>query len=327
MARVDWQSGRMDIDVYVYAHKPAWDRLGVLTDKSILTGPESDELIALYQRASQHLAAVQSRSGEPAVVAGLSALLARARGKILGSKRDFWTELGLFFGKHFPAAVYRAAPWWLTVAALFVLLSSGLGAWVANSQHARDLLAPGDYSSLTRPGGEFETYYTEHSHAAFAAHVWTNNAWVAATALFTGILILPAVLALVMNAVNVGVSGGLMSHVGRLDVFFADILPHGMLELTAVFVAGGAGLKLGWTLIDPGDRSRAQALAHQGRTTATIALGLVAVLLCSGLIEGFVTPSGLPTPVRLLIGGIAEALFLSYVFIIGRRAHGDALRA
>jgi uncharacterized membrane protein SpoIIM required for sporulation len=177
-----------------------------------------------------------------------------------------------------------------------------------------------DADDLTAPGGRFETYYTEHPHDAFAAQVWTNNAWVTAVALFTGVLILPSVYMLFMNALNLGVSAGLMAHAGRLDAFFGFVLPHGMLELTAVFVAGGAGLKLGWTLIDPGPYGRARALARQGRATATVALGLVAVLLVSGMLEGFVTPSGWPAPVRIGIGLAAEIGFLAYVFGVGRSA-------
>jgi uncharacterized membrane protein SpoIIM required for sporulation len=108
--------------------------------------------------------------------------------------------------------------------------------------------------------------------------------------------------------------------VGRLGVFFGLILPHGLLELTAVFVAAGAGLRLGWTVIDPGPRSRADALAQEGRAAAGMALGLSLVLLVSGVIEAFVTPSALPTWARIGIGCVAEALFLAYVFGLGRRA-------
>jgi hypothetical protein len=99
------------------------------------------------------------------------------------------------------------------------------------------------------------------------------------------------------------------------------ILPHGILELTAVFVASGLGLKLGWTVIDPGGRARAAAMAEEGRALVVGALGLAVVLLTSGFIEGFVTPSGLPTWARIGIGVIAEALFLTWVFVYGRRAH------
>jgi len=93
-----------------------------------------------------------------------------------------------------------------------------------------------------------------------------------------------------------------------------------MLELTAVFLAAAAGLRLGWAIIDPGPRRRGQALAEEGRKTVTIALGLVVVLAVSGVIEAFVTPSGLASWARIGIGGVAEAAFLAYVIALGRRA-------
>ncbi|WP_405134096.1 stage II sporulation protein M [Nocardia sp. NBC_01388] len=312
----------MDLDAYTFLHKPSWDRLDALaTRRKKLTGAESDELVLLYRLTSQQLARLQSGSAEAELVAGLSAILTRARGRVLGARIDTLREIGRFFTHRFPAAVYRAWPWWVTVATVFVVASAAVGAWVANSESARRALGlDTDTDTLTRPGGDFETYYYAHPHDAFAAQVWTNNATVAAMSLFTGILILPAVYVMAMNALNVGISAGLMSDAGRLDAFFGYILPHGMLELTAIFVAGGAGLKLGWTLIDPGRESRPQALARQGRATAAIALGLVVVLLISGFIEGFVTPSGLPTAVRIGIGALAELGFLAYVFGLGRRA-------
>ncbi|WP_067696643.1 stage II sporulation protein M [Nocardia jejuensis] len=311
----------MDLDAYTYVHRPAWDRLDHLASRrKKLTGAESDELVRLYRLTSQQLARLQSRKGDPEIVAGLSAILTRARGRALGAQQDTWREIGRFLTHTFPAAVYRAWPWWVSVAAVFLAGSTALAAWVAESESARRHLGlDTDTDRLTRPGGEFETYYFEHSHQAFAAKVWTNNAWVAAMALFTGVLILPAVWVILMNGLNLGVSAGLMADAGRLDSFFGYILPHGMLELTAIFVAGGAGLKLGWTLIDPGREGRAQALARQGRTTAAIASGLVGVLLVSGFLEGFVTPSTLPTAARIGVGALAEIGFLVYVFGRGRR--------
>ncbi len=311
----------MDVDAYAYRHRPSWDRLDRLSRQRRLSGAEADELVTLYRRTSQQLARLQSHSPDPELIAGLSALLIRARARVLGGRGEIGRDIGRFFTHRFPAALYRAWPWWAAVGAAFLAISAGLGIWVSGSGTARKRLGlPADTGDLTDPGGRFETYYTEHPHDAFAAQVWTNNAWVAAVALFTGILILPAAYVLYMNALNLGVSAGLMADAGRLEAFFGFILPHGMLELTAVFVAGGAGLKLGWTLIDPGRLSRARALARQGRATATVALGLVAVLLISGLIEGFVTPSGLPAPARIGIGLVAELGFLAYVFVIGRRA-------
>ncbi|WP_084495379.1 stage II sporulation protein M [Nocardia shimofusensis] len=315
----------MDVDAYSYAHRRAWFRLDQLARKRKLTGAEADELVVLYRRTSQQLARLQTHSPDPQLVAGLSAILTRARVRVAGTRSDTWVQIGRFFTHTFPAAVYRAWPWWVGVAATFLTVAAGLGTWIEGSGRAKEFFGlPDDHEALTAPGGAFETYYTEHPNDAFAAQVWTNNSWVAAIALFTGVLILPAVYLLFMNALNVGVSAGLMADAGRLDAFFGFILPHGTLELTAVFVAGGAGLQLGWTLIDPGRLGRLEAVARQGRATAAIAMGLVLVLFVSGLLEGFVTPSGLPAPVRVAIGFLAEALFLAYVFVLGRRAAGTS---
>ena len=68
-------------------------------------------------------------------------------------------------------------------------------------------------------------------------------AWVSAVALFTGVLILPAVYVLFMNALNVGITGGMMAHAGRLDAFFGYIAPHGILELTAELSDGKIHLR------------------------------------------------------------------------------------
>ncbi|MFC4376543.1 stage II sporulation protein M [Nocardia halotolerans] len=311
----------MDTDAYSWAHQRSWYRLDQLVRQRKLSGAEADELVRLYRTASQQLAKLQGHHADPDVVAGLSALLARARGRVLAARAQPWREVARFFTRGFPEAVYRVWPWWVGTTVIFLAVSAVIGALVDNSAAARRALGipDGDTSIITGPGGSFESYYSEHPNDAFAAQVWTHNSWVAAIALFTGVLILPAVYALLMNALNLGITGGLMADAGRLDSFFGFILPHGTLELTALFVAGGVGLKLGWTLVDPGRHSRATALARQGRATATVALGLVVVLLVCGLLEGFVTPSGLPAPVRIAFGFAAEALFLVYVFGIGRR--------
>ena len=119
---------------------------------------------------------------------------------------------------------------------------------------------------------------------------------------------------------NLAVIGSVMTRHDRGELFWGLILPHGLLELTAVFVAGGVGLRLFWSWIEPGQRSRSKSMAHEGRTAVTVALGLVVVLFVSGLIEAFVTPSPLPTWARIAIGVLAELVFFAYVFVLGRNA-------
>ena len=104
---------------------------------------------------------------------------------------------------------------------------------------------------------------------------------------------------LASNAIMVGATGGMMAEAGQLDIFLQLIAPHGLLELTAVFVAGAAGLRIFWAWVAPGPRTAVGALAEEARALFTVAIGLVGVLAVSGLIEGFVTGSGLPWWVKI----------------------------
>jgi len=105
-----------------------------------------------------------------------------------------------------------------------------------------------------------------------------------------------------------------------LDIFFQLICPHGLLELSAVIVAAAVGIRLFWTILVPGPRTRERALAEEGRAAVTITLALAVVLFVSGLIEGFITPSGLPWVVKDAIGVVVFAGFWAYMFIAGRAA-------
>lgn len=314
----------MDVDAFVAAHRREWDRLEHLLRRAgrprRLTGAEVDELVALYQRVATQLSLLQSRSPDPVLVGRLSSLVARARAAVTGGRSPAWRDVARFLAVSFPAAVWRSRWWWIGASAAFVVVSFALGAWIAGSPEAQAAVGtPEEIRQLVEE--DFEDYYSTDPASSFAARVWTNNVWAAAQALLLGVLFcLPTVFVLLLNAVNVAVAGGLMAANGRTGLFFGLILPHGLLELTAVFVAAGVGLRLGWTLIDPGPRRRVDALAEEGRAAVTVALGLVLVLGISGVIEAFVTPSPLPTWARLVIGVVALVGFLAYIGVLGRRA-------
>jgi uncharacterized membrane protein SpoIIM required for sporulation len=313
----------MDLDVFVTAHRAEWDRLDHLLHRGRrLTGAEADELVSLYQRTATHLSLIQSSAPDPALIGRLTQLVARARATVTGTRRAGWRDAARFLTAGFPSAVYRSRHWWVPTALLSTLLAAVIGWWIgAHPEVQSSIAAPDELRQMTQPGGQYETYYSSHPAASFAAQVWTNNAQAAAMCLVLGaFLCLPVIWILFTNVLNLGVGIGLMSSAGRLDTFLGLILPHGLLELTAVFIAAGTGLRLGWTLIDPGPQSRRTALAQQGRAAIGMAIGLAMVLFVSGAIEGFVTPSGLPTWARIAIGVAAELAFLAYVYILGGRA-------
>jgi len=315
----------VDLDAYVAAHAGEWARLEQLLGRASrprrLSGSEVDELVDLYQRTATHLSVVQSAGPDPVLVARLSTLVARARGVVAGSRRARWSDVGEFLRADFPALVYRTRWWSIGATAFFLVVAVGSGVWVAVSPEAQLAAAPPDVVQRL-VDEDFENYYSSNPAQDFAAQVFTNNALLAAQAILFGVLLgIPVLYVLLLNAVNVGVTGGLMAANDRTGLFFGLILPHGLLELTAVFVACGLGLKLGWTVVDPGGRTRAQALAEEGRALVAGALGLALVLFVSGLVEAFVTPSPLPTWARIAVGVLVEALFLAWVYVLGRRAH------
>src|SRR5206468_5452859 len=126
---------------------------------------------------------------------------------------------------------------------------------------------------------DFAGYYTQNQAQNFALQVWTNNAYLAGKCLASGVLILPVLYFLAENLFNVGLIGGVMIGNGRSGEFFGLIAPHGLLELTAVFVSAGVGLRIGWAWIAPGPgRTRGRALAETVRSGMLVALRLVGAL-------------------------------------------------
>ena len=312
----------MDVDAFVTAHAQEWARLEQLLRRRRLGADEADELVSLYQRVSTHLSVVRSSAPDPSLVARLSTLVNRARQGVAGSREPVWRDVARFFVVEFPAALYRAGRLTVVIAAAFLLIAGASGAWVANDPQVQASLAT-DAEVRQLCEVQFEAYYSENPAASFAGRVWTNNAWIAAQSIAFGITGAFPVYVFVSNAIGVGATAGLMASCDRLDLFFGLITPHGLLELTAVFVALAAGLRLFWAWIDPGPRPRLEALAQEGRAMIGVAVGLVVVLFLSGIVEAYVTPSPLPTWARVTIGAVVWGLFVLYVVLLGRRAVRD----
>lgn len=309
----------VDLDALVSRREGRWRRLAELSGRRRLDGREADELIDGYQRTATDLSTVRSTAPDPALVGYLSILMTRARLKATSARTVGWSTVGRFFVEDLPAALYRLRWWWGITAIVCVAFTFALGAWyVRNPVLENTLLSSAEIQQLVQV--DFEQYYRESAATSFATQVWINNAWVAAQALVFGVLGLPLVWVLWQNLYNLAVIGSLMHLNGRADVFYGMLLPHGLPELLAIFVAAGMGVRLFWSWVDPGPMTRSASLAREGRTAAVVALGLVVMLLISGLIEGFVTPSPLPTWARIGIGALAVLAFLVYVFTLGRSA-------
>ena len=324
----------MDVDRFIAMHRPAWDRLGLLAKRGRrssgrrLEPEELDELVRLYQQVSGHLSHARAAYGDPALTTSLTRLVADANAAIYGTRSSGGSALRRFVFFSFPGAVWRIRRFVLVSALLTLVPAFAVGTWIANSDAALEASGP-DAVRAAYVEEDFEDYYSSEPAAQFAANVTFNNIQVSLTAFAVGILGCVGTAAiLAFNGANVGVAGGLFHAVGEAGKFWGLILPHGLLELTAVIVAGGAGLRVGWSLIDPGDRSRGRALAEEGRRSVIVVLGLVAAFVTAGLIEGFVTGSPLPTLFRVAVGVGVEVAFLVYIWRFGRSAEaGEAALA
>ncbi|MEV4413390.1 stage II sporulation protein M [Catellatospora sp. NPDC049609] len=316
----------MDLDAYVAEHRGEWRRLEALSRRRKPSAAEVDELVLLYQRVATHLSVVRSRTPDPALVAELSRLVLSARATITGAAPVDWRRVPRFLAYDLPLALYRARRWWYATTICFVLAAVAVGAWVISDPAVPRAFGMTDADIAQLVEHDFASYYSEHSAPSFGLLVWTNNAWIAAQCLASGVLLLPVAWFLWQNALNVGIVGGLMVGHGRADVFFGLIAPHGLLELTAIFVAAGVGLRIGWAWVVPGPvLTRGQALAAAMRQGMHGALGLVGVFAVAALLEAFVTPSFLPLLVRDAIGVVVWGAFLAYVLVLGRRAEQGEL--
>jgi uncharacterized membrane protein SpoIIM required for sporulation len=320
----------VDIDRYIASNAPVWARLAQLTTRARrgpgrLDAAELDELVRLYQRVATHLSYTRTYYRDPALTAKLSGLVARSGAVVYGTRPRTLRAVGRFFAVTFPAAVWNARHFVLAAALATLLPAAAVAVWLADSPAAIEATAPAAVREAYI-NHNFEAYYSSAPAAQFASSVFSHNVLVAFMAFALGILFCAGTLyVLIDNGARVGLALGLFAAVHQQPKFWGLILPHGMLELTSVVIAGAAGLRLGWTLIDPGDRPRATALAEEGRRAVVIVIGLVLTFCVAGAIEGFVTGRPWPTAARVGIGALAEAAFLSYLVVLGRRAAAQGL--
>lgn len=320
----------MDIDRYIQRNDPTWRRLSELSrrgarDARRLGEDEVGELITLYQRVSAHLSHARAQYRDPDLNARLSGILGEARVVIYRGRRSALRSFTEFFTETFPAAVWGSRRYVGAAALLFLLPALGMGLWLANSPAALDASVPPELQQLIAEE-EFANYYRSDAAQNFAGYVTVNNIQVAFLAFALGVVpVLGTGWVLAFNGLNIGVMAAVMHRAGEAPQFWGLILPHGLLEISAILVAGAAGLRLSWALVAPGDRTRGEAFRDEGMRAVVIVMGLALWFVVAGIIEGFVTPSGLPTVLRVAVGVAALAVVVVYVVLLGARAERRGL--
>jgi uncharacterized membrane protein SpoIIM required for sporulation len=316
----------VNLDAFVRDRSEAWSRLEQLVRdarrKAESLGPEGVlELGGLYRSAAADLAlARRAFPGDP-VVARLERLVGAGRALVYAVPSRRGGLIRFVTHGYWRLVAERRVPLALAAALLFLpaLLS---GAWALDDPGAAAGLVPGEYRSVTepRPAGQ-DLGLAADEEAAFSAAIMTNNIRVTLLAFAAGILAgLGTAAVLILNGVLLGAVGGLAVGAGNGRPFFELVAAHGVLELSCIVVAGAAGLRFGWALVEPGTGTRGDALRREARPALAIVLGTAPWLVVAGLVEGFVTPAGVGLTAALTVGFALAAVYWSLVVILGRRS-------
>jgi uncharacterized membrane protein SpoIIM required for sporulation len=306
------------LPVFVERRQGGWQELTELLDGSKgsvrrLDAARVRRLGVLYRQAVADLAYARRAYPRDLVTQRLDALVRRARPLVYGTVRERGSMV------HFVTTGYwqlvRARPRLLALAALAMFGPAlALGVWSNGHPEAAGRVAQVSPLTSRLANGEIRNPDTQKVtnpkvNASLSAEIFTNNVRVALMAFALGLTGgIGTVLSLVFNGVIVGLAGGLATHAGQGTAMLRLLAPHGVLELSLITVSGAAGLRFGFALINPGHRTRTEAISDEVGPSVLMALGSALLLVPCGLVEGFVTPRGLTLPYALAVGlGIGAA--------------------
>lgn len=308
--------------------KPYWDRLGAIIDKtgrrglSVLAYAELSELGLLYRQIAADLASVREDPSSQRWAAYLNQLLARAHNIIYMGRSARPRGILDFYRHEFPRTFRHT--WKYTALAFMLFMAgamAGFFATLADPSLQRFFLGPEMSASIDRR--EMWTHSVLAIKPLASSAIMTNNLSVSFTMFAAGILGgIGTVYLLAMNGVLIGVIGVACWQAGMSLQLWSFVAPHGILELPAVFIAGGGGLLLARGLLFPGELPRRESLTYYGGQGVRLALGIIPLLLVAGVLEGFVSPSSLPVVAKFACSVAAGGLLIFYLATGGRKNLG-----
>lgn len=314
------------INRFLEQNKGNWERLedllGMLRGNSLrgLTRLEVREFGELYRRAAADLAIARAETRDPKLINYLNSLVIRAHGKIYRAESNGAEVVGRFFARDLPEAVRNGYRYILLALIVFMATSifSGLLSFY-NSEFAITIGVE-QMADVAKSGNRWWLSLNEANQIG-ASGILTNNIRVSFLAFAWGALLgVGSLYILTMNGVSIG---GVVGACYRGNAEFATdlvtfMVGHGVLELSAIFMAAGAGMMIGYAIIDPGDLTRAQALKKKGFEAVKIVIGCAVILVIAGIIEGFISPADLPAPIKVAVGVGSGIAMLAYFVLAGR---------
>lgn len=275
-------------------------------------------MAALYRRATADLARAQRDwPGEP-VHRYLNGLVARGHGIVYRRGGEVTRRIRRFYVETLPRTYREAWPYLLAAGGLlFVPAFITFFVVLANPDAAYALADPRLIDQVHHH--QLWTNIPGDERVQVAGLIMTHNIQVVMVAFALGVIFaLPVLWVLITNGISLGGLFGLTQAYGLGGGLFEFVIAHGVLELSIVISVSAGGLMMGWALLSPGNRKRSDALVVATRRAFTILVGLAPMLVIAGTIEGNVSPSQAPFPLKVAIGLTTGALFYSYLLLAGR---------
>jgi uncharacterized membrane protein SpoIIM required for sporulation len=298
------------------------DLLGMLSGTGLrgLTRVEVREFGELYRRAASDLAIARAETRDAKLINYLNSLVIRAHGRIYRSESQGTALVWKFFSRELPETFRRN---WVYMAIAFgVFAGFAVFGFIATW---RDL----DFTHLVMLSGITEQIQSNNhwwtslndANQVGATSIMSNNILVTFKAFAFGAFF--GVGAFYDLAFEGARLGSVFAACYRLNPPFGNdlatfVVGHGVIELSCIFFCGGAGMMIGYAIIDPGDLTRAQALKKKGMEAARIVIGCACFLVVAGTIEGFLSPSSLPAGVKIATGIFTGVVMYSYLTLAGR---------
>jgi uncharacterized membrane protein SpoIIM required for sporulation len=314
---------------FVARRSPTWDALDALLRRierrgaGALSTDEIAELGRLYRATTSDLAYAQGRGYDVALLEYLNRAVARAHAQVYARAPVSSLErIADFYARTFPLEFRRSLPYVALCTAITV--ACAVVAYVLVRNHPADAYAflPKTLVPETiRKSLHDSNFAVDAASApAMSAAIITNNIKVAIVA-FAGSVTLgvATIYIIAFNGLMLGGMGALFTNAGFGYDFWATIAPHGFIELTAIQIAGAAGLLIAAGVVYPGRLRRRDAIVANARRAGTLILGVASMLVVAGTIEAFISPRRLPPLDRITIGLITAVALVAYFTTFGRR--------
>lgn len=314
----------MQADKFYQSRQADWQALSELLERDVnrLSPEDIQQLGRLYRAAASDLALAQRDFPRRRVTAYLNQLVGRAHARLYRGEPLALKRLVRFATADFPRLYRETMPFTLTAALLFILpalIAAFSAAW--QPETAKWLLpvgAQGLIESIERQ--ELWTDIPVEDRPYASSFIMQNNIQVAFLAFGSGVLAgILTCWVMIYNGLLLGGITGLTAHHDIGFELWTFVIGHGVIELSVIFMAGGAGLMLGWAIIHPGLLRRRDALTVAARQAVRLTIGCVPLLVVAGMIEGFISPTeAIPWPLKWAIGLGSGLLLYGYLLLAGR---------